>query len=239
MIVELLAHTVVTGWDKMHDAGWVENDYTRSGTQAPTIHPADELAEFAGRLCYQSWDRPNPATATNAGYLGNILRQEHFSVLEHASATFYVAGVSRSLSHELVRHRHLSFSQVSQRYVDESNPLFIMPPAVVNHAAYVKDAVAAQDRVEDAATIAYKTIYEQLIAAGLNRKAARGAARAVLPNATETKFVVTGNMRAWRDVIKKRISPAADEEIQHLARYLLAYLREIAPNTFQDADDWT
>lgn len=66
----------------------------------------DTLGEMAGRLCYESWDRPNPATATNAGYLANIIKQQHFSVLEHASATIYLEGVSRTLTHELIRHRH-------------------------------------------------------------------------------------------------------------------------------------
>ena len=68
------------------------------------------LAEFAGRACYQSWNKPNPATATNAGYLRHILEVGHLSVLEHGTATFYLTGVSRSLTHELIRHRHFSYS---------------------------------------------------------------------------------------------------------------------------------
>src|SRR5262245_62842939 len=77
----------------------------------------EALAEFAGRACYQSWSKPNPATATNATYLAHILEVGHLSVLEHGTATFYLTGVSRSLSHEFVRHRHFSYSQLSQRYV--------------------------------------------------------------------------------------------------------------------------
>ena len=71
------------------------------------------LAEFAGRACYESWHKPNPKTATNAGYLRHILEVGHLSVIEHATATFYITGVSRSLTHELIRHRHFSFSQLS------------------------------------------------------------------------------------------------------------------------------
>src|SRR5690554_1935779 len=90
----------------------------------------DTLVEFAGRSCYQSWKRPNPATATNEGYIANILKQGHFSVLEHASATFYVQGVSRALTHELIRHRHLSYSQLSQRFVNEGREDdLVLPPA--------------------------------------------------------------------------------------------------------------
>ncbi|MCW2777278.1 MAG: thyX, partial [Frankiales bacterium] len=77
------------------------------------------LAEFAGRACYQSWSKPNPSTATNAGYLRHILEVGHLSVLEHGSVTFYLSGISRSLTHELIRHRHFSYSQLSQRYVPE------------------------------------------------------------------------------------------------------------------------
>jgi thymidylate synthase (FAD) len=229
MIVELIAYTVVTGWGVMREAGWVEHEEDE-GIWPDSERDHDYLAEFAGRLCYQSWARPNPATATNEGYLANILSQQHYSVLEHASATFYVAGVSRSLSHELVRHRHLSFSQVSQRYVDETDALMIKPPAF-----QATRQSRALDQVSSLAKEKYRLLVEDLtINRGLTRKQARQAARAVLPNATETKFVVTGNLRAWRDVIAKRIPPHADAEIQLLAAKILAHLKQIAPNTFQD-----
>jgi thymidylate synthase (FAD) len=89
---------------------------------------ADLLTEFAGRLCYQSWDKPRPATRANSDYLANILQRKHFSVLEHAGFTVVITGVSRSFTHELVHHRHLSFSQLSQRFVDESSARFVPPP---------------------------------------------------------------------------------------------------------------
>ena len=80
----------------------------------------EALVEFAGRACYQSWSKPNPRTATNAGYLKHIIDVGHFSVLEHASVSFYITGISRSCTHELIRHRHFSYSQLSQRYVPEN-----------------------------------------------------------------------------------------------------------------------
>src|SRR5262249_12043524 len=80
------------------------------------------LAEFAGRACYQSWRKPNPSTATNAGYLRHILEVGHMSVLEHGSVSFYITGISRSLTHELIRHRHFSYSQLSQRSVPQPRP---------------------------------------------------------------------------------------------------------------------
>ena len=88
------------------------------------------LAEFAGRACYQSWRKPNPVTATNAGYLRHILEVGHLSVLEHGTVSFYLTGVSRSLTHELIRHRHFSYSQLSQRYVPEHDSQVVLPPGI-------------------------------------------------------------------------------------------------------------
>ena len=196
----------------------------------PLATDADVLSEFAGRSCYQSWGKPNPKTASNEDYLANIVTQEHFSVMEHASVTFYVEGVSRALTHELIRHRHLSYSELSQRYVDMSETPFIVPPALRHNAegeAVIEmpsDIVEAYDD-----TVAYLVGEE-----GLKNKQAREAARAFLPNATETKIVVTGNLRAWRDFLKKRWHVAADAEIREFAGRVLDELRVIAPNTFAD-----
>lgn len=238
MIVELVAHTVITGWGAMRNAGWVDH-VEDEGVWPDSERDADYLAEFGGRLCYQSWNRPNPATATNTGYLANIIQQEHFSVMEHASATFYLAEVSRSLTHELVRHRHLSFSQVSQRYVDESQAKMIMPPAIASEKVSQINRASVSMVAHDA-RFTYRMLIDRLATAGLSHKEARQAARAVLPNMTETKILVTGNMTAWRDVIRKRTKlnskgePLADREIHAVMVEILRQLREIAPNTFQD-----
>lgn len=190
----------------------------------------DTLGEFAGRACYQAWELKNPATADNKGYLANIISQGHFSVLEHASVTFYIEGVSRSLTHELVRHRHLSYSELSQRYVDMEHAQMVMPPALRDvHLG----GVALAD-VRDFASEAYQELVESLTSDGLPRKQAREAARAVMPNATETKIVVSGNLRAWRDFLGKRWHVAADAEIRELAGEILRHLREIAPHSVQD-----
>src|SRR3954464_5644821 len=121
----------------------------------------EALAEFAGRACYQSWKKPNPATATNAGYLRHILEVGHLSVLEHGSVTFYITGISRSLTHELIRHRHFSYSQLSQRYVPEKNAAMVEPDVIANdpelHALF-----------DEAAATAMKA-YEELLA-GLQRR---------------------------------------------------------------------
>ena len=191
---------------------------------------ADALAEAAGRLCYKSFNRPNPKTASNAGYLTNILRQQHESVLEHASVTFLVRGVSRALLTELTRHRHMSFSVVSQRYVDYAGTEPVIPPALQGNTS-------AERLIQNAYRFAvadYQNLVDELEEAGLSRKQAREAARCVLPNAAPVDMLVTGNLRAWRDVLRKRWHVAADAEIRELARLVLIRLRGIAPNSVQD-----
>lgn len=198
----------------------------------------DLLHEFAGRACYQAWSMPNPKTATNEGYLENIVSQGHFSVLEHGSVTFYVEGVSRSLTHELVRHRHLSFSELSQRYVNIADARFVMPPALLEGVGAVDPdaAVAAQDMpMAEAVGEDVVDMYEGVVSAlrdyGFTRKEAREAARSVMPNGVETRIVVTGNLRAWRDMLAKRWHVAADREIREFAGLVLSWLRDLAPNS--------
>jgi thymidylate synthase (FAD) len=195
------------------------------------------LAEFAGRACYQSWDKPNPATATNQGYLRHILEVGHLSVLEHGTVSMYISGVSRSLTHELIRHRHFSYSQLSQRYVPERDAALVEPAVIAEdpelHARFLAAA--------DAALAAYDELLEGLEKrfadvpnATLRRKQARQAARSVLPNAIETRIVVTGNYRAWRHFIAMRASEHADVEIRELAIACLRELQRVAGNVFAD-----
>jgi thymidylate synthase (FAD) len=199
------------------------------------------LAEFAGRACYETWDKPNPATATNAGYLRHVLEVGHLAVLEHASVTMYVRGVSRSLGQELVRHRHLSFSQLSQRHAP-SGPAELVEPSVIAddpelHARFVAASETALSAYRDllagleAATTAAGP---DAVHATLRRKQARQAARSVLPYAAETRVVVTGNYRAWRHFVGMRASEHADLEMRALAVACLQELRRIAPNAFAD-----
>ncbi|GAA2321957.1 FAD-dependent thymidylate synthase [Nonomuraea roseoviolacea subsp. roseoviolacea] len=191
---------------------------------------ADELSEYAGRICYKSKRGANPATATNEGYLANIIKQEHFSVLEHASATFLVEGVSRHLLGELTRHRHLSFSVESLRYCPPTSST--IHPTIHEH-----DLVDVLARAWAQADQNYKDIYDALVEKGLPKKQAREAAAQVLPLSTSTDLVVTGNFRAWRDVIGKRLDPAANREIRQLADIILNELKDLAPNSFQDFED--
>jgi thymidylate synthase (FAD) len=195
------------------------------------------LAEFAGRACYQSWKKPNPATATNAGYLRHILEVGHLSVLEHGTVSFYLTGISRSLTHELIRHRHFSYSQLSQRYVPERDAAMVEPEVISDdpelHALFGEAAAAAVKAYEELLEGLEKR-FADVPNATLRRKQARQAARAILPNATETRIVVTGNYRAWRHFVAMRASEHADVEIRELAIACLRELKRIAPNAFAD-----
>ena len=196
----------------------------------------ERLAEFAGRLCYMS--QANPAKRPTREYLDNIKKQGHGSVLEHANYSLLVEGVSRSLTHELVRHRAgFAYSQLSQRYVDESNAAFVVPPAVIGDADLEK---RWQEQIESAQKT-YVGLVEQLmerygwVADRVHRrKMAREAARAVLPNATETKIVVTGNARAWRTMLELRSGEGAELEIRRFAVATLRLLQSEAPGFFSD-----
>lgn len=234
MKVQLIAATEVDP-DALRRIGYEPDIYTGPGGDGPFgDYDADELAEFAGRNCYRSFGRPNPATEENEDYLAHILKVGHESVLEHASATFYIE-TSRSALTELERHRHLSFSVVSQRYVDP-RPLGVqVPPAFTELAGSAYDeAMGLLTNVMGETQVAYSRLVDLFTEAGKPRKKAREAARAVLPNMTSSPMVVTGNHRAWRYVIKARWHEAADAEIRELAGELLRQLREIAPNSYQD-----
>lgn len=200
----------------------------------------ERLAEFAGRLCYMS--QHNPAKRQTREYLENIKKQGHGSVLEHANYSILLEGVSRSLTHELVRHRAgFAYSQLSQRYVDESEANFVVPPAIVGDEALM---AAWRTQVESAQAV-YVSLVAQLmeryswVADKVHRrKMAREAARAVLPNATETKIVVTANARAWRTMLELRSSEGAEMEIRRMAIAVLRLLQREAPGFFSDFETY-
>jgi thymidylate synthase (FAD) len=196
----------------------------------------EHLTEVAGRVCYMSFAKPRPGG--NETYLKHILEVGHGSVLEHAVWNLLFTGVSRSLTHELIRHRAgFGYSQLSQRYVDESIAEYVEPDEIAadeelhriwlqsvtqSHQAYIQLAEKLQQRLQ---TEPDRT---------LRRKLARQAARSVLPNATETKIFVTANSRALRHFIELRGSRHAEVEIRKLAVKVLQILQKEAPHIFSD-----
>jgi len=208
---------------------------------------AEVITESAGRICYMSFAKPRPGG--NATYLHHIKEVGHGSVLEHAVWNFVITGVSRSLTHELVRHRSgWAYSQLSQRYVDESVAEYVEPDIIAQdpelhavwldaiahaHAAYVKLAEGLNAKLADPQAAAAAMLPPDADRTS-RRKTARQAARSVLPNATETKISVTANARALRHFLEQRGSVHAEPEIRKLANQMLDLLVAESPNLFGD-----
>jgi thymidylate synthase (FAD) len=174
---------------------------------------AEYLIERAGRVCYRSEMSDSPDE-----FIRSLIRRGHESVIEHASATFYISGISRACSHQLVRHRLASYSQESQRYCEAGDWEPIIPPTV-------EDLLTFFEAIEEA-----KQIYHKLRQAGIPRE----DARFVLPNATPTSIVVTMNFRSWRHFCRVRCDKAAQWEIRQVACIILQMLNDQAPAVFGD-----
>jgi thymidylate synthase (FAD) len=177
----------------------------------------EELVEHAGRVCYRSQSRSNPTA-----FIRSRLRDGHESIIEHASATFEVSGISRACSHQLVRHRIASYSQESQRYVDMSNPEMVVPPAVANDTT----ALAVWDTLMEHIQTAYQAMRD----IGVRKE----DARFVLPNAAATRIVMTMNFREYLHFFRLRITPEAQWEIRQMAAQMLTKLVPYAPTIFGD-----
>jgi thymidylate synthase (FAD) len=177
----------------------------------------EELLEHAGRVCYRSESHGAPGK-----FLRARIREGHESIVEHASATFEISGISRAASHQLVRHRIASYSQESQRYVDMSDPEWTLPPAVAGNP----EARTIWERFASEVEAAYRALREL----GVRKE----DARFVLPNATATRIVVTMNFRELLHLFRLRISPAAQWEIRDVCVRMLELVCPLAPSIFGD-----
>ena len=199
------------------------------------------IVEISARLCYMSFGKGRKDIAD---FINNLLSKGDGSVFEHVNYGFVFTGVSRSLTHELVRHRAgFAYSQRSQRFVDESGSPFVMPPALSEEREGTGEARKILEDALDTASKSYgelvraleKSLPRELFSSGWDwRKAVRQAARAVLPNATETKIFVTANVRAWRHFIEMRGAAFADWEIREIALMVLEILQREDPLLFGD-----
>lgn len=221
--VRLLAHTRI---DERAVSDWM-------GIQDASTD-AETLLTMAGRNCYRSFHRPNSKTYDDADYLRRTLGdQGHWSIAEHATATLYFTGVSRAFLAELTRHRHLSFSVESQRFIDADNINIIVPPAIrASEDPYVLRNFA---NAADEAVTAYMIARDEL--EDLPKKQRNEAARGLLPNCVETRMVVTANLRAWHEVIERRTQPDADAEMQEVMRLAKKALHTVSPVIFPKEND--
>lgn len=201
---------------------------------------SEEIVEVSGRICYMSFGE-NQSPRSNSEYIRNLLNQGHESVLEHVSWTFLLSGVSRALTHQLVRHRiGFSYSQLSQQYHEETDAHFVEPA----HLAKSPQALQAWRDATNASKRAYRAILNSLhdlepsLTLDLHgrevRRAIRSAARSVLPNATETKIVVTANARALRHFFEARGAIPGDQEMREVAAAIYELVNTEAPSLFAD-----
>lgn len=188
------------------------------------ITDPDLMIEYAARLCYNSTDKLGKAP----GFVMARIREGHEDVIEHCSASFLVEGISRTATHQLVRHRIASFSQESQRYVDQrklDDDLVVVPDSIYyddNAMFYFKGLVDHSLEV-----------YDELRNLGIPKE----DARFVLPEGAKSRLVVSMNFRSWRHFLWLRLDKAAQWEIREAAHEILKVLYQEAPKTFQDIWD--
>jgi len=202
----------------------------------------EEKIERACRTCYSSWYRFDPPKSTSE-LIQKVIKKRHFSVLEHAHATFRLKNISRVLTHELVRHRLFSFSQESQRYVCYADTpdrnktkdfMWIFPDTIFD---YEIESYHNNKEFADPILQKYNELikqcydyYEEMLKAGVPPE----DARYILPNATCTEIVVSGNLRTWREFLIKRCHPRAHWEIREVAEEIKDQLINLFPNVFFD-----
>jgi len=178
----------------------------------------EKVIEQAGRTCYLSFDRIEEDS--DASFIRRLLKMGHESPLEHAYATFRVRNCSRAMTHQLVRHRLMSVSQQSQRYVDEDQFAYVLPETLPPEHV--------EDFHRDMRTI--QEMYRKWRDRGLRKE----DARFVLPNACVSEIVVSANFREWRHIFSLRLSPKAQWEIRNACLKMLAILKQHAPACFED-----
>lgn len=231
--VEVIGYTMFLG---------VPDELTKHGIAPGQDEGSDRarLIECAGRNCYDSYGKGR----SSEGYHQHILEVGHGSVLEHASISFYISGISRGTSHEWVRHRAgTAISQRSTRYVDESSSDWQYHPLIEN---FIRDQglgdweeiVALEQKARALYAKTVSNLESLLVIGGLDklsaRKQARGAARGLLGNALSTSMVWSANIRALRNVIEQRASAFADAEIRLLANRVYEKAKFVCPEYFSD-----
>ncbi len=210
----------------------------------------EKVIASAAKLCYSPVGIEEISGAMEDeqanSFLEKLMTFGHFSPLEHASFTFAVEGVSRVLTHQLVRHRIASYSQQSQRYVKLDQFEYIMPPSIKNNeeakAIFIKAMQADQETYDALTEMLEKSLMEAYLSQGMSEKKARAAAekkaiedaRFVFPNACETKIVLTMNIRSLHNFFEHRCCERAQWEIRELATEMLRQAKTVAPTLFAD-----
>ncbi len=194
----------------------------------------EAVVAMAAKLCYSSANidelKKNIETKDQKRFIEKLVKMGHLSPIEHISFTFGIEGISRACSHQLVRHRLASYSQQSQRYVSEKGH-YIIPPSIKEDAETRK----LFERFMLEAQKAYDLLIGKLNEKGIKDEAANQDARFVLPNAAETKIVVTMNARELLHFFNVRCCERAQWEIREAAFQMLQEAKKAAPVIFSKA----
>lgn len=196
----------------------------------------EETVAMAAKLCYSPSDieslKEKIETRDQKAFVQKLMKMNHMSPIEHASFTFAIEGISRACSHQLVRHRLASYSQQSQRYVSESSQQsgfdYIIPPPIAED----KEAKEAFESFMLEAQKTYDFLAKRLNENGVKGETANQDARFVLPNASETKIIVTMNARELLHFFKQRCCLRAQWEIREMAEEMLKLVKKVAPTIF-------
>lgn len=204
---------------------------------------AANIIAMAGKVCYDSYGIDGRSISD---HIESLVESEHYSVLEHVNIGVLIEGISRGCSHELVRHRHFSYSQRSTRYTAEGDAAIVLNPfyAGLHSRASTQDEQKILSRFVDSAITAvqdYEWQVEKInqfapdqMTARERRKWCRGNARQLLPHTIETRLVMTGNLRSWREFLLKRSDVQAEGEIRRLAEHVFDVLYNVCPDAFTD-----
>ncbi len=244
--VVLLAkpHVELEGMRPFLEGFGPELDFAQYLDDPTPLTPAARLMKTAGQTCYASFGPQRTYNENAKRYFGNLSSSGHGSVFEHASFSFLLYGISRSNTHEIVRHRAgTAFSQLSQRFVSGKVLRFVERPEYQQHPSLHK---RFEDRI-DLAAKEYEDVADELLSLQSDgdqllgaeaktdrRKRVQQTARSVLPNEAETILVLTANVRAWRHMIEMRTDLHAESEIRDLFFRIFLCLRLAEPLLFED-----
>lgn len=181
---------------------------------------AEKVIEEAARTSYLSFNRMNEDVTPS--FIKMLIKNGHHSVLEHAYATFRIKGISRASTHQLVRHRIASFTQQSQRYVDEKNFVYITPDSVKEDPEALEFFTKTMEDLRD--------VYIKL----REMKIRKEDARYLLPNAISSEIVISANLREFRRIFELRCEKKAQWEIRRASLEMLRQLKGLCPNVFYD-----
>lgn len=211
----------------------------------------ESIVSAAAKLCYSQTGveeiLKKQSDEEEGRFINMLMDIGHESPVEHISFTFAIEGVSRTLTHQLVRHRIASYSQQSQRYVKLDQFEYIVPPSIQKNETakkmYLETMEDIQKKYNDIVELLFKEEYDKLIESGMDEKKAKRTAektaiedaRYVFPNACETKIVVTMNARSLMNFFKHRCCERAQWEIRELSVEMLKLVKSVAPNIFKNA----